>query len=457
MMKKFFKILLFFPPIIAAIFVLQYIISQKKPPVRKQAAELSQHVRIIKAAKAPLIPHITGYGTAQPAHVWRAIAQVSGKVVYIHPEFKKGELLKAGTEVIRIAKDDYVLAVKQAEANIRSAKAKLKEILIQEDNTRHSLAIEKRTLRINNRELARKKKLLRTKTISQSVIDQETKLNLMQHLKVQTLENTLKLLPSQRQAQQEQIEVFKSQLASAKLNLSRVRIKLPFDALVAEEKVEITQFVNVGQELGSADGLDKIEVNAQVATSKFMGMTRALLGDNRIGGVTKDTLKKAVKAFNIQTIVRSNDGEHTISWKGKLERISDNVDPKTRTLGMLVTVKDSYRHAIPGYKPPLMKGSFVEVDIFAKTKRKAISIPRSALHGKEVYIVDKDNRLRFRQVVPLLYQGNYVILKEGVEEGEKIVVSSLSPAIEGYLLQITHDKETEVALALEVSGSGEQK
>ncbi len=457
MIKKFFKVLLFFPPIIGAVLVLQIIINQKKPPVRNPASELTQHVRIIKAAKTPLIPRITGYGIAQPANVWKAVAQVSGKVVFIHPEFKKGALLKAGTEVIRIAKDDYVLAVRQAKANIRSAKAKLQELRVSESNTKNSLKIEKTTLKISNRELARKKKLLRTRTVSQSTIDQETKANLTQHLKVQSLENALLLLPTQRQAQEEQIEVFKSQLETAKLNLSRISLKLPFDALVAEEKVEITQFVNVGQELGSADSLEKVEVNAQVAVSKFMGFTRALLGKNKIGGVTKDTLKKAVKAFNIQAVVHSNAGEKQISWKASLERISDNIDPKTRTLGMLVTVEDSYRRAIPGYQPPLMKDSFVEVEIFAKTSRSAISIPRSALHGNEVYIADKENRLRFREVIPLLFQGNYVILKEGIEEGERIIISSMSPAIEGYLLKVTEDKMAAQELVLEVSSTGEAK
>ena len=86
-------------------------------------------------------------------------------------------------------------------------------------------------------------------------------------------------------------------------------------------------------------------------------------------------------------------------------------------------------------RPPLVKGMFVEVEISGRPTTDRIVIPRSAVHEGRVYTVDKDNRLRIRPVEVLAEQGGEAVIESGLEMGERVVLSDLSPAIDGMLLK----------------------
>ena len=267
--------LLILPPIALGVAVLAFLISQKEPPERTPVAERAQRVRTIDAAETTLVPRVLGYGTVRPAKVWNAVAQVAGEVVSVHPDLKKGAILKAGTEIISISPLDYELAIAQAEANIRATEARLKELAVDQTNTRQSLEIEARALKIRETELARKEQLLTRGTVSQSAVDQETRDTLAQTMRVQDLRNSLRLIPTQQEVQREQKAIYEAQLEAAKLDLARTRIALPFTARIAETNVEAGQFVQVGETLGVADDIATAEIEAQIPTDRFRDLARA--------------------------------------------------------------------------------------------------------------------------------------------------------------------------------------
>lgn len=45
------------------------------------------------------VPRALGYGYVQPGKVWEAVAEVSGKIAYRHPELERGRLLPEATEI----------------------------------------------------------------------------------------------------------------------------------------------------------------------------------------------------------------------------------------------------------------------------------------------------------------------------------------------------------------------
>ena len=85
------------------------------------------------------------YGSAQPARVWTAVAQLAGRVVYAHPRLRNGGLIPADTELVRIDPVDY-------ELNLAQARAELAELGVQESNTNASLVIEERSVILAERE-----------------------------------------------------------------------------------------------------------------------------------------------------------------------------------------------------------------------------------------------------------------------------------------------------------------
>jgi membrane fusion protein, multidrug efflux system len=451
------KKLLFIPPVLIGIAVLFYVASGNRAPDRKPPEERARAVRVISANSVRLVPHVTGFGSVYPGTVWSAIAQVSGEVIYVHPGLKKGSILSADTEIVRISPADFELALTQAKANIRSAQAKLAEIKITEINTADLAEIEKRGLALREIERKRKEDLFKRGTVARSAFELEQRESLAQRKKVQDLENALRLLPTQRAVQHEQIAVYKAQLESAKLDLARTRIKLPFDARIGEVTVEAQQYAQSGSTLVTADSLDVAEVEAQIPISQFRAMVHASTAGMTPTGITATSLSKIIQNIGFDATVRLRAGNDIVEWPARFARISDTIDPKTRTIGVIVAVDGAYAKAAPGLRPPLSKGMFVEIDIRTGAKENRIVVPRAAIHDGKLYVLKSDNRLDIRPVKVGLVQGDLAVIDEGVAIGERIVVSDLIPAVADMLLLPHPDGPLQSRLELEAANGTQHR
>ena len=444
--------LLILPPILVGAAVLAYFISQRQAPQTKPPEERARHVRVIEAPQVAIVPRVLGYGTVSPEKIWNAAAQVSGEIVYVHKDFKKGAILPADTEILRISPADYELAIAQSEANIRSSGAKLTELEVSEQNTKLALKIEQRALELREKELARKQELLASGTVAQSAVDQEMRDTLTQRQRVQDLENSLRLIPTQKAVETEQKAVFQAQLEDAMLDLARTSIKVPFAVRIAEASVEISQFVQVGQTLAVADSIKTAEIEAQVPITRFRDLTSMMSKEGLPVGITPETLTRLIATLGFKVIVRLKTGEQSVEWEGRFARVSDTVDPNTRTLGLIMAVDDAYAQAIPGVRPPLTKGMFVEVELSAATTEPRVIVPRSALHDGKLYVANAEDRLEIRTIETGLTQGAFVEVTSGLEAGERVVVSDLSPAIAGMLLRNTTDTDVQGQLLKDAAG-----
>ncbi len=436
------KKLLIIPPILIGVLIFMYMKGQKQEPQIVEAGETARQVRVVEAQEVSVVPRVHGFGSVVPGKEWVAIAQVSGEIIKVHAGLKKGTIIKAGTVLVTISPVDFELAIAQANANIRSADAKISELEVNRKNTQAILDIEKQSLKIREGELARQEKLVKNGTVSRTSFDRERRDTFVQRKKVQDLENSLRLIPTQLQVQKEQQEVYKSQLQSARLNLRRTKITLPFDARISEVDVEVAQFAQAGKTLAKADGVASAEIEAQIPIEKFMGLLNAASSDKGVGGVDNRTLKALIDKLGIKVAIVLNTGNRRIVWDARLARISDIIDPKTRTIGVIAVVDNAYGQAVPGQRPPLAKGLFVEMEISGKASGKQLIVPRLALNGNQLFIVGKDNRLEIRKVETGLVQDDFAVVVSGLSMGEKIVVSDLSPAINDMLLTI----ETDIAL-----------
>ena len=451
------------PPVVVGVIVLMSVIAGKKSPEQVPVVERQTMVRVITVEKMAVVPRVLGYGTVKPGRVWNAVAQVAGRVEHVHEGFKKGAILKAGSEIIRISPKDYSIAILQAEANIRSAEAKINELNVATENTKASLGIEQKSLRINEREFERMRKLANRGAVSKSTRDQQERALLTQRKRVQDLKSALRLNPTQITALKESKAVSKALLEIAQLNLQRTRITLPFDARIAETNVEITQYVGVGKVLGIADSMQRAEVDAQIPVAHMRALLHAASKavPQSEQGIETDTVRSFAGRYGLQGVVRMTLGDQTVEWPGEVVRISDTVDPKTRTIGAIVAIDHPYKQAVPGQRPPLIKGMFVEVEIRATALAGQIVIPRSSVRSNKgenrVLVVTKDNRLGYRTVRTTLVQGDFAVIGTGLKVGEKVIVSDLSPAVEGMLLRIQNDEEVLARLKKEVLAKGDTK
>ena len=73
-------------------------------------------------------------------------------------------------------------------------------------------------------------------------------------------------------------------------------------------------------------------------------------------------------------------------------------------------------------------------------------IPRKALHEGRVYLADADGSLEIRAVEIQLSQDDLVVVSSGLEPNERIVITDLTPVIEGMPLQVTEATQYEAEM-----------
>ncbi len=424
------------PVVVAAALVLGNIIANKTPPARVELRERVTVVRVIEAQKMAVRPRLSGFGLVAPSRTYEAISQVGGTADYVNPALRKGEIIPEGALLLRLSPEDFNLAIAQARANIGAAEAKLAELAVSELNQQAALTIEEDALALKATDLARSESLFTSQTISQSVLDNARAAHLAQSQKVQGIRSGLALLPTQRAAQNEQIAVYRASLASAELNLARSELRLPFTARVSLATVEEGQFVKAGQTIASFDGIEAADVEAQVTVadlSRLLGEARAQSG---LLAFDPESMSNVLQSLGIEAIVRLQLGSDVAEWPATLDRISNVIDPKSGTLGVIVRVESAYGTA---GQPPLTKGMFVEVELIAPATA-GVVIPRAALDEGRVLLADSAGRLVVQPVAPTLVQGEIVLMKEGLAAGSLVVVSTPRPVIPGMLLSLTRDE-----------------
>ena len=394
-------------------------------------------VRYIETPLVDVVPRALGYGRAQPERVWEAVAEVSGRVLETHPRLRKGAMLAEDELLVRIDPTDYELAVSQVQADILSTRAQLSEMAVKEANSRAALEIEEQALALREAELERNSRLVERGTVSASEFEQEQRNLLAQRQQVQTQKNTLNLLPAQRELLEAQLARHEAQLASARLDLSRTEVRLPFRARISEVNIEQAQYAREGTTLLKADAIDKAEVEAQIPIARMRAMLNPGQGTIDLG---KGDPSRVAQQLGIEADVWLRDASGDVHWPGRFSRLSDTLDPDTRTVGVIVTVDEPYANIRPGIRPPLVKGLFVEVDLRAQARPNRLVIPRHALHQDRVYLVEGE-RLVIRPVEISAIQPEYIVISAGLAEGEKVVVSDLFPAIEGMRLEGEADTE----------------
>ena len=452
-MRKLFRrlarLLLFVVPVALGLAAVGYAVKNWEGPQRLPPEERVTPVRVVTAPAVDVVPRALGYGSVTPGRIWEAVGEVSGTVIYRHPELEKGAILRAGTELLRIDPTDYRLAVAQIEANIRSTEAQLAVLDVRAANTKRSLAIEERSIDLARKELERKQRLVRQGTISQAAVDQEERAVLVGEQAVQNLRNSMNLLPAERSVLEATRDQLMAQLETARRNLARTTIVAPFNCRIAEVNVEKAQFAVQGKVLVVADSLDVAEVTAQVPIGNLLTLLPPDLDLPLEPGAPMPRLREVA---GLEAIVRLRTGRGDNEWAARFDRISDTVDRRTRTVGVIVAVDDPYRQAVPGQRPPLVKNMYVEVEVRGRPRPGAVVIPRGAIYGREVRIAGPDDRLRVREVEVDFVQTNFVVVASGLEAGERVVVSDLPFAADGMRLAPVEDEEALAALVAEAVG-----
>ena len=428
---------LFFPALAVGIIVLVVAIKSKPDLPLKPVENRTRLVDTISLELKAMAPKVTGFGKVEPKTEWKAIAEVSGQVVYRNPELEKGRVLLKGTEILRIDPLDYELVLAQAKADLHSSKTELAQLNLEEKNLKGSIAIERNRLELSKNELERKQNLRKRGLTSQSDLDQQNQSYLSQQKVVQDLENELSLYPDRRKVSLAQIQVNESKVSEAQRSLEKTTIRMPQTMRISEVDIEDNEVVNLQQTMVVAHGIRVMEVEAQFSIHD-MHTIRTSLPELPL---SEEGFPKPDMA-GLKANIELRSGSLVARWPAKVARISETVDPNQATAGVILEVEQDYAALDTGSMPMLVNGMFVQAEVEGKMNPSWV-IPERALHGDNVYIKGADNRLQIRTVRVLYRRDNVVVVEGKLEQGEQLVLNDLLPAIEGMALKSSSDKVAE--------------
>lgn len=434
---KIIKKLLIIIPVICGIALFAVMKKNKTLPVRLDNRERIQVVRVIPMEKMAVVPQIISYGYVQADKTWQAISEVSGKVVFMHENLKKGHFIKKGEVLLQIDTTSYGLAESRGMADLMNVDAQLKELEQSDKNIQRLLSIEKQSLASVGQELKRKRELFKNGYISMSDLDQEERTFLSHQTSVNNLQNNLDLIPSKKKALQAKKKSGESAVSQQQLDVAKTQIRAPFNCRLSAVNVELYQFTGAGSVLAEASSVDRAEIPVSLTPKNFFSLLPRN-HQNRIGQTPDaETIRQAI---SIKAKVRLPiDENNTFEWDAQFSRIGEAIDIHTGAIMVYITVDKPYENAIPGKRPPLLSNMYVQVALSGKILSNRFVIPRSAVHDGKVYISNPENRLEIRPVDVEFFMMDMAVLLQGFESADLLVLSDLVPAVEGMLLKPGQD------------------
>ena len=213
------------------------------------------------------------------------------------------------------------------------------------------------------------------------------------------------------------LEVAKAQVSSAEKKLNKTEIVAPYAGRIQNVNIDLGTTIIPGQPVGAIYTSSEIEITLAVKDNDLQFLSIPM------DGRKLDPSEQAL--VQIESFYKGKNQ----TWIGRLERVDGIIDPVTRMINLIAVFKNDF---IETDKPNLPIGLFVEAQIDGIILKDIFSIPVNAIsENNEVYIVNNENELVLRQLSLLKKYSDFVIVKDGLKAGERVVISKLSSASNG--------------------------
>jgi multidrug efflux pump subunit AcrA (membrane-fusion protein) len=126
-----------------------------------------------------------------------------------------------------------------------------------------------------------------------------------------------------------------------------------------------------------------------------------------------------------------SSGENLV-WDGLVSRVKGRMEENTRTLPIVVEVRNSH----PGPGHPILPGMFVKVKIIGQKMHDLFLLPAGAVReGGAVYVV-RNGKIEVKSVKILRRVGNQVYVTRGLSDGDQVITLFPGTALEGMKVRV---------------------
>ncbi len=200
-----------------------------------------------------------------------------------------------------------------------------------------------------------------------------------------------------------------AELALAQKQRQACQISAPLSGRIAAKTVVPGQFVSIGQSLGRVYAWDTMEARLPLTLKQTEYLQLPAAGDTPNVQLSLGNMQKQATLVRREGLIDSANGLEY--WVARLQQ----TEQKT------------------AWHP----GSFVEARIQGRELDKVFVLPQAVLTDRQqVVLVDNDNRLRIKSVNIVQLQDQHVWIDQGLNPGDRIVLSGLEMPIDGMKVHV---------------------
>jgi RND family efflux transporter MFP subunit len=356
--------------------------AEKTPP---EIAPMLVETIVIQPKDTTAVVRATG--VLKPARQVAIVPQVGGRIVEVSDQLMPGGRVTQGDVIAMIEQRDFLAAHAQAQAQLRQAEL--------------NLALERGRAATAEREWG--------VLSAQGDAPERTALATRQpHL----------------EAAEAQVRAAKGGVRQAEGNLSRTRLRAPFNAVIVDENLDVGQVVGPGAPVATLVGTDTLWVTVSIPVSDLTDL---------------DLPSGASPGSPVEVIHRLSEGRK-VTHQGRLLKLGGQLEPQTRQAQLTVAVDQPFDTDVTSL--PLLPGTHVEVAIQGRAMPQAYRVPRASVHdGNQVWVV-QDDALAVQEVTISTGDADTVVISEGLAAGTHVVTSPLALPTVGQPVQIINHSQS---------------
>lgn len=346
-----------------------------QPPAKAPAPPIpSVTVLTIKPQKMRLWSEFSG--RLQAVDIAEIRPQVSGRITEVN--FEDGEFVNAGDLLFVIDPRPYEAAVSRAEAKVATAKANAEYAKLEMDRAAN---------------------MIKTKAVAQRIYDERFNTNEVAIASLKSAEAELK---------------------QARVDLEHAYVQAPISGRAGRVELTVGNLVQTGVNAPLMTRIvanDPIYADFEVDEQTYLDSVRSVAHN-----------RKLEREIPVNLYINGNRED---VYKGTIYSFDNRLDISSGTIR--ARAKFDNKNGV------LVPGMFVTVALGKIEEEEVLLVPQQAIstdqNKKYVYLVDKDNKVIYREVSLGKEYGNQRILLKGVEQGDRVIVTGMQHVRVGELVK----------------------
>lgn len=312
---------------------------------------------------------LLGYGVVEAEQQITLQARVGGTVQNIGAKFVPGATFKKGDVLVQLDNTDYRIELQTAQAALAQAQSTL-------------------TSEQGNQ------------VVAQADFD-------LLGLKVDERERALILRKPQLEAARATVQSAQAGVERAKVNLDRTILRAPFDGVVVSREVSVGAQVSATTALGVLASSETYWINVAVPQADLKW-------------IQYPNGKQAGSTVCVSDASSSEQGCH----KGRVLNLQTNVQENGRQAQVLVEVPRTNDKSLQ----PMLLSQYVKVRFNGIELKNVYKLAPSTIHDSKVWVND-NGELDIRPVNIAFRSADYVLVDQGLRDGENVVTSNLGSPV----------------------------